>query len=52
MDERLAKAVTSCGEGQRRQYEVTMVETSSPDVVLRLTVQIVAAHIEKQPGGD
>jgi predicted transcriptional regulator len=46
MDERLAKAVTSCGEGQRRQYEVTMVETSSPDVVLRLTVQIVAAHIE------
>jgi predicted transcriptional regulator len=25
---------------------MTMVETSSPDVVLRLTVQIVAAHVE------
>jgi predicted transcriptional regulator len=26
-----------------------MVETSSPDVVLRLTVQIVAAHVEHNP---
>jgi predicted transcriptional regulator len=47
MDERLAKALTSRGEVQRRHREaMTMVDTSSPDLLLRLTVQIVSAHVE------
>jgi len=47
MDERLAKALTSRGAVQRRHHEaMTMVETSSPDLVLKLTAQIVAAHVE------
>ncbi|MGA8197159.1 MAG: hypothetical protein WB902_27785, partial [Acetobacteraceae bacterium] len=47
MDERVAKALASRGQVERRHPgAMTMVETSSPDLVLRLTVQIVAAHVE------
>jgi predicted transcriptional regulator len=50
MDERLAKVLTSPREIRFRQYEaITMVESSSPDVVLSLTIQIVAAHVENNP---
>jgi hypothetical protein len=48
MDDRPAKALPSRREAPRRQHEATtMIVTSSPDVVLKLTIQIVAAHVEK-----